>query len=184
MYKAGPTKVIAFIATLLFSSTVFAQEDLSLKELEAQVRKGSFEAQAELAHRYYKGDRVKQDLKKAAELFTELAKQEVAQAQLTLGLMYIKGEGVQKDDAKAVEWLEKAASQRLSTAQYLLGVAYEEGHGVKRNLVTAYMWYEIASALTHDYSEIAKKKLADQLSDKEITEAEQNASQWWLQHHH
>ncbi len=178
--KAVRTTLFALVT--LFSATAGAQQTIA--ELERQAGEGSLEAQMELANRYYKGEGVEQDLGKAATWYKKLADQEFAHAQLTLGLMYIKGEGVEQDDKKAIEWLERAAAQRLSGAQYLLGLAYEEGHGVEADLPTAYMWYEIAAALTHAHAEAARERIKGKLSEKQIKEAEQKASQWWLQHHH
>ena len=182
--KAVLSAIFLLITLPFLPQTLLAEEPSTLQELEKQAADGSLEAQMDLAQRYYKGAGVEQDFTKAANWFKRLAEQDFAQAQLTLGLMYIRGEGVERDDAKAVEWLKEAASQRLVQAQYLLGIAYEEGHGVEVDLPTAYMWYEIAAALNYANAEAAQKRIADKLSDKEINQAEQDASQWWLQHHH
>ncbi len=168
-------------------SSAWAETLLSTTELDALVEsadKGDIQAQAELAKRYFKGDGVIQDYKKAAQWYQQLAEKDVADAQLTLGLMYIRGNGVTQDNTKAVHWLMMAAEQRDPTAQYLLGVAYAEGHGVEKNLTTAFMWYEIAAALGYKDAVEARTELEKKLPRNEVLNAEEMANEWWMRFHH
>ena len=57
---------------------------------------------------YYDGLGVKQDYRKALELFQILEGQGYASAQHNLGVMYEKGEGVKQDYEKAAQWYQEA----------------------------------------------------------------------------
>jgi hypothetical protein len=61
---------------------------------------------------YYAG--VDRDLKEAARLFKEAAKQGYPDAQVALGELYDKGEGVAKDEAVALMWFKEAAKNGSS----------------------------------------------------------------------
>ena len=185
-------RFIALALTLTISAAVsfaptHAEAMLSSAEvntLNEKAQKGDIQAQAELAKRYFKGDGVKQNYKKAARWYLQLAEKDVADAQLTLGLMYIRGNGVQQDDTKAIHWLTMAAEQRVPTAQYLLGLAYAEGHGVDKDLTKAFMWYEIAAALGYKDAVDARTNLEKRLPDDIVEHAEQMANEWWMRFHH
>ena len=69
---------------------------------------------------YYNGIQVKQDYKKAAELFKIAAEQNVCEAQYYLGNCYYLGRGVSQDIEKAREWYKKAAAQGFSNAKEAL----------------------------------------------------------------
>ena len=62
---------------------------------------------------YDKGQGVKQDYKKAFELYEKAANQGFAQAQLNVGTMYENAEGVKEDKKKAKEWYKKACDNRI-----------------------------------------------------------------------
>ena len=99
----------------------------------------------DLALKFYYGDGVNKDLKKAVELFTTAANQGHSQAQHNLGYCYQIGEGVEKNIEKAAGWYTVAANQGLPSAQYNLAYCYEEGEGVEKNLKKAVEWYTAAA---------------------------------------
>lgn len=158
--------------------------DTTLAALEKRAAAGDLEAQLSLADRYYKGEGVTKDSKRAAQWYQRLADQGFAQAQLTLGLMHIKGDGVPRDDQKAIQWLTKAAENKSTPAQHLLGIAYVEGHGVATDPVKAYMWFEIAAVMEYPNAIDSRRELAAKLNKNDIKRAEQMASEWWMEHHH
>lgn len=67
--------------------------------------------------RYYAGDGVPQDYKRAAQLFRNAADQGHAYAQYSLGLMYDHGYGVAQDSRQAIRWYEQAAQQGHTAAK-------------------------------------------------------------------
>ena len=181
--------LLSYTAALLMVSALsgpaYSTESVDIKELQQKSEQGDLQSQLKLADYYYQGGPgIEPNPAKAAEMYATLGDKGFAQAQLTLGLMYIRGEGVPKNNAEGVKWLSKAAEQRVTSAQYFLGIAYEEGHGVKADLGTAYKWYEIAAAMEHEYSKEALKRLSPQMTSDQIKKAEEEATQWWLQHHH
>ncbi len=179
-------KLITLGVFLLLSSQSYA-EPLASSQLEALTEKannGDISSRVELADRYHTGKGVTKNLKQAAILHTQLAKDEVAQSQMTLAFMYIRGEGVEKNKKQALHWLTKAAEQRLAPAQYFLGIAYAEGHGVEIDNITAYMWYEIAAAMEYKDAIDATKTLALKMNEADILTAEVKATEWWMRFHH
>ena len=57
---------------------------------------------------YYNGEGVKQDYKKASELFSKACEMGEASGCVLLGFLYQYGEGVRKDYNKAMEFFGKA----------------------------------------------------------------------------
>lgn len=184
MFRTLP--ILIALLVIPVTTTLAAEKPLTpaqIKELDKKATNGDLRAQTELAERYYKGDGLKQDPAQAARWYKTLADKGVANAQLTLGLMYIQGTGVEKNDKEAITWLTRAAEQKIIAAQYLLGVAHAEGHGVKQDLIKAFMWYEIAASMDYQNAITARQELAKKLSPKEIAQAEQMATEWWLRFH-
>ena len=105
-------------------------------------KKESAQEQYDLGLKYYQGDGVATNYRKAKELFEKAAMQGHEEAQFVLGVMYDNGEGVGQDYRKAKEWYEKAAMQGNIKAQNNLGLLYEEGKGVSQNLQKAIECYE------------------------------------------
>jgi len=85
------------------------------------------------AMKYYDGDGVPKDHKKASRLFKEAGEMGHASAQDYMGWMYQFGEGVEKDPVKAVSWYKKAADQNNVNAKNNLGIMYLKGEGVKQD---------------------------------------------------
>jgi len=98
-----------------------------------------------LGVRYAFGTGVKQDYKKAAELFLKAAMQGLADAQYNLGALYDNGLGVAKDPVRAVIWYHSAAEQNHPSAQLNLGLAYANGTGVAQDYAEAARWFRRAA---------------------------------------
>ena len=73
---------------------------------------------------YYYGQGVKQDKKKAFELFLTEAQKGDKESMTVVGIMYVKGDGVQKSETKALEWLKKSAEKDYEPAMSALGTLY------------------------------------------------------------
>jgi hypothetical protein len=98
-----------------------------------------------LGVRYAFGTGVKQDYKKAAELFLKAAMQGLPDAQYNLGALYDNGLGVPKDPVRAVIWYHSAAEQSHPSAQLNLGLAYANGTGVAQDYAESARWFRRAA---------------------------------------
>jgi Putative peptidoglycan binding domain/Sel1 repeat len=98
-----------------------------------------------LGVRYAFGTGVKQDYKKAAELFLKAAMQGLPDAQYNLGALYDNGLGVPKDPVRAVIWYHSAAEQQHPSAELNLGLAYANGTGVAQDYAEAARWFRRAA---------------------------------------
>lgn len=86
------------------------QYDKAVPKLQAAADKGHKKAQYRLGRCYDKGYGVKEDNKKAFELYQKSAKQEYAKAMYQLGRCYLKGKGVAANQDEAKKWLKRAIS--------------------------------------------------------------------------
>ena len=102
-----------------------------------------------LGCRYYDGNGVVQDNKKAVELFQQAANQGHAEGQCNLGAMYRDGRCVAQDDKKAVELFQQAAKQGEAAAQCNLGWMYRRGRGVAQDDKKAVELYQQAANQGH-----------------------------------
>jgi two-component system, NarL family, nitrate/nitrite response regulator NarL len=81
------------------------------------------------------------------------------------------------------DWLRALADQGLASAQLLLAQMHSGGHGLSHNRTEAYRLFLLAekSAQIVEISQSARKKLAGEMSPKEIAEAERQAAIWLKQ---
>ena len=93
---------IVFLMALL-SSLAFANS-----ELERQCNNGDTGSCVDLGILYFNGDSVKQDYKKASELYNKACEMGNASGCHNLGLLYFNGDGVKQDYNKAMEFFGKA----------------------------------------------------------------------------
>ncbi len=118
----------------------------SFDEMLERAEQGDAQAQHLVGRRYYFGDGVAEDRKKAVQWQTMAADQGHATAQYVLGLLYSMGEGVPEDKAKAVALITRSAEQGLAEAQHALGVMYQTGEGVAQDTEKAQEWLSRATA--------------------------------------
>ena len=86
------------------------QYDKAVPKLQAAADKGHKKAQYRLGRCYDKGYSVKEDDKKAFELYMKAAKQEYAKAEFQVGKCYMKGKGVAANQVEAKKWFKRAIS--------------------------------------------------------------------------
>ena len=128
-----------------FCRTPYPKSDAdALAMVQARVLKKDPVAIDYLAQKYYHGDLgLKEDTRKAFELWSEAADLGSVDALYHLGIVYQIGEGVEKDTAKAVEFYMKTAMQGHVDGRHKLG--YIEGqkgncdHAAKHLLISAKM---------------------------------------------
>ena len=165
-------KHVLFTISLIFGATAAsAENEISLKQLEAFAKQGDLAAQIELANAYRKGIGVTQDYKTAVKWFTLAAEQGDAVAQYNLGIMHSFGLGVIPNYQPAVKWYTLAAEQGDPLAQYNLGRLYYLGKGVPENLVYAHMWAEHASLNGFAMATELKNLLTELMTENQISEA-------------
>jgi uncharacterized protein len=74
-----------------------------------------------------------------------------------------------------------AAAQGDTSAFYDLGVAYSTGsHGVGCDLVEAHKWFNLAAARGHEEAAWCRADISDEMSAREIAEAQRRAREWLL----
>lgn len=78
----------------------------------------------DMAVAYEEGKSGERDIKKAIELYRELAEMKIPEAQWRLGKCYNSGDGIEKDQKKAFALFAEAANQEYADAQGALGTFY------------------------------------------------------------
>ncbi len=72
-----------------------------------------------------------------------------------------------------------AAAQGDIAAYYDLGVAYSTGsHGVSCDLIEAHKWFNLAAVLGHEESQWCRADIAEEMTAREIAEAQRRAREW------
>jgi TPR repeat protein len=72
-----------------------------------------------------------------------------------------------------------AAAKGSSSAYFDLGVAFSTGgHGVACDLIEAHKWFNLAAAQGHEEAAWCRADVSDEMSAREIAEAQRRARQW------
>jgi hypothetical protein len=112
----------------------------AITEWEGPAQKGDPDAQFNLAQAYKLGRGVKQDLKRAEELYGKAAARGHSQASDNYGLlMFQRG-----DREKAMPYIIAASRRGDPRAQYILGLAHFNGDTVQKDWVRAYALVSLA----------------------------------------
>lgn len=96
-------------------------------------------------------------------------------AQYNLGKMYRDGFGVTVNETTSSQWFIRAARQGSKKAQAKLVARFVQGLGVTMNKVDALKWALVTGDTEDKATMDLKDKLLDQLTDKEIKQAEVKA---------
>ena len=90
----------------------------------------------------------------------------------------IRDEGAAAADLLIAKCLA-AAARGSSNAHFDLGVAYSTGsHGVGCDLIEAHTWFNLAAAQGHVEAASCRADISDEMSAREIAEAQRRARQW------
>ena len=82
------------------------------------------------------------------------------------------------DDQLVANCLAAAAQGDIS-AYFDLGVAYSTGsHGVASDLIEAHKWFNLAAAVGHEEAAWCRADVSDEMSAREIAEAQRRAREW------
>ena len=72
-----------------------------------------------------------------------------------------------------------AAAEGSSSAYFDLGVAFSTGsHGVACDMIEAHKWFNLAAAQGHEEAAGCRADISDEMSAREIAEAQRRARQW------
>ena len=72
-----------------------------------------------------------------------------------------------------------AAASGDPSAYFDLGVAYSTGvNGLECDLVEAHKWFNLAAVSGHDEAAQCRQEVAEELSSREIAEAQRRAREW------
>src|SRR5690348_14717220 len=72
-----------------------------------------------------------------------------------------------------------AAASGSASAYFDLGVAFSTGsHGVACDMIEAHKWFNLAAAQGHDEAAWCRADIADEMTAREIAEAQRRAREW------
>ncbi|MDC8755429.1 hypothetical protein OIK40_12335 [Erythrobacter sp. sf7] len=84
-------------------------------------------------------------------------------------------------DLGLARWLAAAAEGDMN-ACFDLGVAYSIGsNGAECDLIEAHKWFNLAAARGHDEAANCRADISDDMTAREIAEAQRRARQWLAQ---
>lgn len=112
------------------------------------------------------------DYETAYREFSALAGAGHIDGQNNLGVMFNTGRGVDRNFAEAARWYRKAAERGHASAQTNLAILYATGQGVEKNEVIAYAWFSLAAEQGTEQARENRDRLATQLSDEQIAQAQ------------
>jgi TPR repeat protein len=143
----NPTKQINYKkAKLYFEKSIEFYEKRTKKDYYKRLPHSYF--YLGVIYQYGEGG-VKQDYKKAFQLFKKAADLGYASAQFGLAELYRYGDGVKKDVQTAVFWYKEAIKQGNLASMLNLGNIYSRGEGnVKMNKIIAYKLWSKCSRST------------------------------------
>lgn len=125
-------------------TTRSAEKNFNLLLRKAEATKDP-KAQIEVAYRYFFGQGVPVNYKKALQWNQKAAEQGEILAQYNLGMQYYQAQGVTQDFQEAVKWITLAANQDFPEAQIQMGFFYYFGNGVPQSYRKAMEWWEKAA---------------------------------------
>ncbi len=101
-------------------------------------------------------------------------------------LRSIKGQtaseaGIQEENLSIAQSLAAAAQGDIA-AYFDLGVAYSTGsQGAECDLVEAHKWFNLAASKGHEEASWCRADISDEMTAREIAEAQRRARQWMMQ---
>lgn len=169
-------------------------DKLPLPQLLSKANNQDLTAQFELASRFNYGRGLPKNTGEALRWLRKAAQAGQEDAARLLAVKLYNGHDVLPDFTEAMKWVALLAEKGDIPAQLMLASMYANGEGTRRDLVQSYKWYAIAAVGAKragseeepkpDQVQSAKdqrEKMAGLLSDEQETQAQQLASDWWLQ---
>jgi TPR repeat protein len=185
-------------AFFVFAVPLCGQElkaaNCELQELAIEAALGDPTAQYNLAVEFHRGEKVPQDLAKAAVLWRMATKVGNIGAFNNLGHLTYYGRGIKQDYAEGVRLWRVAAMKGFAESQVHLSYAYTDGKFLRKDAIEAYAWASAGkhnAALLLDYemrdpiSKMADEALADitpNLTNAQLAIAKQKAATYIRQY--
>ena len=87
----------------------------------------------------------------------------------------------QEENLYVAQCLAEAAQGDIA-AYFNLGVAYSTGsQGVECDLIEAHKWFNLAASKGHEEASWCRADISDEMTAREISEAQRRARQWMIQ---
>ena len=134
------TLILLALFSTAHSQTLTVPQNCDLQALAIEAALGDPEAQYNLAVEFHQGEKVPQDLAKAADLWKMAAKGGVVSAYNNLGHLTYYGRGIKRNFAEGIRLWRIAAMKGHSESQVHLAFAYSDGKFLKKNYVEAFAW--------------------------------------------
>jgi uncharacterized protein len=134
------------LANIVIVGTKGLKKDVltAIKLLETASTKGHAKSQNALALIYQQGTSVTKNDKRAFDLFTKAAEQNLPEAENSLALIYLKGIGVERNVDEAFKYFKRSADKGYGWGLNNLGAMYEQGWGVAKDAQKAQVLYQQA----------------------------------------
>ncbi len=137
-------QAVKILAGLYLDRSIKPDGD-TLKIYERAAHLGDAECAAEAAEKYWNGEGVPEDRKKAFGYYRIAADAGCTEAQRVTGICLLKGTVTKADPSSAFRYLSPAAEQSDPEALYFLGTMYEEGNGTQQDAEKAFELYRRAA---------------------------------------
>jgi len=138
-------------------------ETAAKKFLEVAEKK-DHRAMYALGSMYAVGQGVELDYNKAFNWLSQASKYGRPDATYKLGLLYENGLGTKQDFRRAARMYNTASKKAYAAAQFRLGLMYANGTGVNQSKIRAYAWMETAQRNMNDGLPLAKVVVEEQTS--------------------
>ncbi len=135
VYETTPQSVCknSSSANVSTINTQSFDDNPKLKSIREKAESGDKYSQYNMGSRYFYGDGIRQDYKKAFHWYMQSARQGLKEAQYNVGYCYYTGKGIDINITESVYWLKKASENGDVNAKFLLGRLYYEGKGIAKN---------------------------------------------------
>jgi len=145
-----------------------ASDNCEIRDLAISAALGDVEAQYNLGVEFHRGDKVPQDLAKAAILWRLATKAGYIYAFNNLGHLTYYGRGIKSDPAEGVRLWRYAAVRGLSEPQIHLAYAYTDRKYLKPDYTEAYAWATAGRQFGSAQGDADDQKAMTELADEAL----------------
>lgn len=156
------------------AQTLTAPPSCEIQALAIEAALGDADAQYNLAVAFHQGEKVPQDLAKAAALWKLAAKAGVISAYNNLGHLTYYGRGIKQNYAEGVRLWRVAATQGDSESLVHLAYAYSHGKYLKIDYVEAYAWAAAGKQAAIRDTDSEMSKAISEMADDILAKIEPN----------
>ena len=143
----------------------------------ASANQGHPAAQCNLGVLYHGGMGIESNLSEAFRWFSYAANQGSIPGVYSLATCYMYGEGTAANPTEAARLFRSAADQGYAPAQRNLGLMIEYGHLPASEYSEAFVWYSLAANRGDKEATRLAKRLSNNLDQRTLSEAQENATQ-------